>query len=143
MDELEFRRNAKTTLSNRQEQILRAIASLQKTLGFGPNLREIGEAVGLAAVSSVKYQIDELEKAGCVRKAETVPAPSNWSSCPKAGSDEAPASDFENSPARDGMNFIPLVGQIAAGIPITSRSKRSKSIIRLLKPSPAKATCSC
>ena len=120
MDELEFRRNSKTTLSNRQEQILRAIASLQKSLGFGPNLREIGEAVGLTAVSSVKYQIDELEKSGYVRKAENRARAIELVEMPEGWLDDEASVDFENAPTRDGMNFVPLVGRIAAGIPITA-----------------------
>lgn len=55
-------------LTQRQMKIFRAIVLGIKAHGFPPTVREIGNAVGLASPSSVKYQLDAIEKAGFIAR---------------------------------------------------------------------------
>ena len=55
-------------LSWRQRKILTVIQQSVRTRGYPPTMREIGAAVGLASTSSVSHQLDELEKAGYIRR---------------------------------------------------------------------------
>lgn len=57
-----------TQLTPRQDQILTFVTDQQAT-GFTPSMREIGAAVGLAAVSAVRAQLQNLEEAGYIRLA--------------------------------------------------------------------------
>ena len=51
----------------RQLQILRAIEHYSNAEGYIPSFREIAELVGLKSTSSVKHQLDTLEKKGFIR----------------------------------------------------------------------------
>lgn len=55
-------------LTRRQLIIFRAIVLGIKEHGFPPTIREIGNTVGLASPSSVKYQLDAIEKAGFIAR---------------------------------------------------------------------------
>jgi repressor LexA len=83
--------------------------------GYLPSMREIGNAVGLASTSSVSCQLSVLQKQGLItrepRRPRTV----------KVRSVEGRPECQDDSP-RNGelLNYIPLVGRIAVGIPITA-----------------------
>src|ERR1700761_3776223 len=51
-------------LSARQGKIGAVIEDSVRSNGYGPSLREIAEAVGLASTSSVSYQLATLERKG-------------------------------------------------------------------------------
>src|SRR5580693_9976018 len=51
-------------LSARQWKIVQVIEDSIRCNGYGPSLREIGEAVGLASTSSVSYQLSVLVEKG-------------------------------------------------------------------------------
>lgn len=55
-------------LTWRQQRILQAIAEFARRRGYAPTLREIGEAAGLASVSSVSYQLSGLQRRGYLRR---------------------------------------------------------------------------
>ncbi len=59
---------ANVTISERQRSILRAICADIAANGYPPTVREIGEKVNLKSSSSVKYQLDLLEKAKCITR---------------------------------------------------------------------------
>ena len=101
-------------LTDRQRDIVAAVADLTTRLGYPPTYREIAKAVGLASVSSVADHVDSLRLAGVlttnrfsarsVRLAEGVAPVTNG---PAGISDEAahqPANDCKESPA---MSSIP------------------------------------
>ena len=80
-------------------------------------MREIAEKVGLSSVASIAYQLDNLEEKGYIRRqgnlsrnTEILINIDDW--------DDAPAS--ENSAPRSASVVIPMVGRIAAGIPLTA-----------------------
>src|SRR5690606_17287375 len=49
------------SLSEKQLAILEAIQRSVSTRGYPPSMREIGDAVGLASLSSVTHQLNQLE----------------------------------------------------------------------------------
>lgn len=54
-------------LTARQEQIVVFINRYAREYGFAPSFAEIGAAVRLSSISSVKHQMDSLAKAGVIR----------------------------------------------------------------------------
>jgi repressor LexA len=105
----------RTRLSPKQQAILEYVARTVANRGYPPSMREIGDAVGLASLSSVSYQLDQLELAGYVRRDPNRPrAMEVLIDLPHT----EPGS--EHSPAVGDAAMVPLVGRIAAGIPITA-----------------------
>ncbi|ASY14416.1 repressor LexA [Candidatus Planktophila dulcis] len=102
---------SKPELTTRQVSILDFIKTSSESQGYAPSMREIGEAAGLNSPASVKYQLDILEEKGFIRRdadrgrAMEVVLPDSMSG---AGAHT------------DKTRFIPLVGSIAAGVPITA-----------------------
>ncbi|CAN2187812.1 LexA SOS-response transcriptional repressors (RecA-mediated autopeptidases) [Candidatus Nanopelagicaceae bacterium] len=105
------KQEAKPELTTRQVAILEFIKSSSESQGYAPSMREIGLAAGLNSPASVKYQLDILEEKGFIRRDEN-----------RGRAMEVVLPDHltgESAPT-DVTRFIPLVGSIAAGIPITA-----------------------
>jgi len=109
----------RTEPSNRQRMIMQAIADAQERNGYGPTIREIGQAVGLASTSSVHYQVSELEKKGWVSR--EAGRPRTAVVVPVAGQalDQQPGR-VRAGRGRQAVVPVPIVGRIAAGRPITA-----------------------
>jgi repressor LexA len=60
-------------LSKRQRQILDFIGAYTERHGVSPTFKEIGDAVGLKSSSSVKHQIEQLQKKGYVTRRDRTP----------------------------------------------------------------------
>jgi repressor LexA len=104
----------RTSLSDKQMAILEAIQRSVTTRGYPPSMREIGDAVGLSSLSSVTHQLNQLELSGYLRRDPNRPrALEVLIELP--GSEESAPS----APVGDAA-MVPLVGRIAAGIPITA-----------------------
>ena len=101
----------KAELSARQISILEFIKSSSESQGYAPSMREIGDAAGLNSPASVKYQLDILEEKGFIRRDENRG---------RAMEVVLPESMTGESASTDKTRFIPLVGSIAAGVPITA-----------------------
>src|SRR4029453_14432738 len=52
----------------RQKKILETIQRSVNDNGYPPSMREIGDTVGLASLSSVTHQLSQLEKLGYLRR---------------------------------------------------------------------------
>jgi repressor LexA len=101
----------KAELTARQITILDFIKTATESQGYAPSMREIGEAAGLNSPASVSYQLDILQKKGLIRRdAERG----------RAMEVILPDSMTGESVHTDKTRFIPLVGSIAAGVPITA-----------------------
>ena len=98
-------------LSARQVAILDFIKTSTESQGYAPSMREIGDAAGLASPASVKYQLDILEEKGFIRRDENRG---------RAMEVVLPDHMTGESASTDKTRFIPLVGSIAAGVPITA-----------------------
>ena len=127
-------------LTARQRTILGAVQRAIGDRGYPPSMREIGDIVGLASLSSVTHQLGQLEKLGYIRRdprrpramevlrpltdAELArelgePGPAEQSSKTSDGTLHN-VTQLPTSNSDDSMASVPLVGRIAAGGPITA-----------------------
>jgi repressor LexA len=105
------------TLSDKQHAILEVIQRSVASRGYPPSMREIGDAVGLASLSSVTHQLKQLELAGYLRRDPKRPrALEVMIGVPIT---DAPSSTVPMGDAA----MVPLVGRIAAGVPITAEQQ--------------------
>ena len=119
-------------LTIRQKKILETIQRSVNDNGYPPSMREIGDTVGLASLSSVTHQLSQLEKLGYLRRdpkrprAMEVLMPLTLDAGLSKTSDAeqdvrlrsvGPAAVSELPSATD-TAMVPLVGRIAAGGPI-------------------------
>jgi repressor LexA len=98
-----------STLPPRQQRILATIRDWVLRHGYGPNTREIGDAVGLRSSSSVSKHLRSLEDRGFLRRSETMSRPVDVRMFLQATAPER---------ASDDSVVVPVVGDIAAGTPI-------------------------
>ena len=102
-------------LSEKQQAILEFIQRSVAARGYPPSMREIGDAVGLASLSSVTHQLKQLELSGNLRRDPKRPrALEVVGGTAPAGVDGATVDDAA---------MVPLVGRIAAGVPITAEQQ--------------------
>ena len=105
-------------LSAKQLAVLDAIRQSVTSRGYPPSMREIGDAVGLASLSSVTHQLNQLELSGYLRRDPNRPrALEILIDTPRPESVTATS----DTPTLIGdAAMVPMVGRIAAGIPITA-----------------------
>lgn len=114
------RSRRRKTLSAKQLAILEVIRGSVASRGYPPSMREIGDAVGLSSLSSVTHQLNQLELAGYLRRDPNRPrALEVLIDVPGA---EPRQSAVEPAPIGDAA-MVPLVGRIAAGVPITAEQQ--------------------
>jgi repressor LexA len=118
-------------LTWRQRKVLQVIRDSVQKRGYPPSMREIGEAVGLTSTSSVSYQLSTLQKKGYLHRdvgrprTVEVRLPGHPAIRPEQGKDgepEAPITDGLDIPSQE-ATYVPLVGRIAAGIPILAEEQ--------------------
>jgi len=110
------RTRRRTSLSEKQLAILEVIQRSVATRGYPPSMREIGDAVGLSSLSSVTHQLNQLELSGYLRRDPNRPrALEVLIELPSTG-----AENLDSGPQVQDAAMVPLVGRIAAGIPITA-----------------------
>jgi repressor LexA len=97
--------------TDRQQRILDVIREFTTECGYPPSVREIGERVGLSSSSTVQSHLKTLEKRGLLRRDPTKPR----ALVPR---DLHPAG--RPAPETAGVVTLPIVGKVAAGIPITA-----------------------
>ena len=124
-------------LTVRQRKVLEVIRNAVATRGYPPSLREIGELVGLTSPSSVAHQLSSLERKGYLRRDPNRPraieviSPDGHTAPPAEVADlggmrgGASTSDEVVDPTGSGdhrpeASYVPVLGQIAAGVPITA-----------------------
>ncbi|WP_422113687.1 transcriptional repressor LexA [Gardnerella sp. DNF00536] len=133
----------KVPLTERQRNIVNAIQRNLKTHGYPPSFREIGEAVGLRSPSSVKHQLRALETKGILRinankgraieiieDAATDTTSSDTSHSNTENISKAANISIYESDALINSRDVPLVGRIAAGVPITAE-QHVEDVMRL------------
>lgn len=122
---------ARAPLTDRQRRIVQTIRDAIADHGYPPSMREIGDAAGLASLSSVTHQLGRLERHGYIRRDPGRPralevlldvdgTPLGEAASPTA----APSSRVSAIPAwhtgADEADSVPVpwVGRIAAGGPV-------------------------
>ena len=108
------------TLSPRQRRIMDSIRASLEAKGYPPTMREIATAVGLASPSSVKYQLELLERKGFLRRdalsTRAIEIVADDSRKVRGDASVFTTQDGEQDTAH--AAYVPLVGRIAAGGPI-------------------------
>ena len=89
-----------TGLTARQEQVLRFIREFTRANGYPPTVREIGSQLELSSPSTVHVHLGNLERLGYIRRDPSKPRALELVDAPR--------------PPKP----LPLVGQVAAGVPI-------------------------
>ncbi len=104
-------------LTEKQQAILEYIGRSVESRGYPPSMREIGDAVGLSSLSSVTHQLSRLELGGYIRRDPN--RPRALEVLVELASASGAAEDGTTQQAEEAA-YVPLVGQIAAGVPITA-----------------------
>jgi repressor LexA len=116
-------------LTPRQKRILETIQRSVNDNGYPPSMREIGDTVGLASLSSVTHQLSQLEKLGYLRRYPKRPRAMEVlmpltldGGSSKQAAEPAPSLQGAGTvtvlPTAMDTAMVPLVGRIAAGGPI-------------------------
>jgi len=100
-------------LTPRRRQIVELIDDSVRRHGYAPSMREIGEGVGLASTSSVSYQLSVLEREGYLTRAARRPRTAALRT-----SGPGTSGPGTSGPGTPGLAQVPVVGQVAAGVPI-------------------------
>jgi len=115
-------RRATRRLASRRSMILQFMESSLRSNGYPPSIREIADAVGLASTSSVHYHLAVLQEQGLVTRAP---------GCPRTAQarDSTAQAQHRGSPgSNEALALIPLVGTIAAGVPVTAAEQPGEVI---------------
>ncbi len=98
---------AERATTEKQQRILDVISSFSSEHGYPPSVREIGEMVGLSSSSTVQSHLNTLERRGLIKRDPTKPR----------ALVVAPA---EGAPPPMESVTLPIIGRVAAGVPITA-----------------------
>jgi repressor LexA len=94
--------------TERQQRILEVIRTFTRERGYPPSVREIGERVGLSSSSTIHAHLKALERRGLISRDPTKP--------------RALRSDLGANANRGPESVVmPILGKVAAGIPITAQ----------------------
>lgn len=113
-------------LTDRQRRIVRTIQEAIAERGYPPSMREIGDAAGLASLSSVTHQLGQLERFGYLRRdpgrpraLEVLLDPDGRPAGEAPVAAPVPLVPAQHTGAAGGESVdVPWVGRIAAGGPI-------------------------
>ena len=115
---------ARDPLTNRQRQVLDCITGSISERGYPPTLREIGEIMGIRSTNGVNDHLKALERKGYLVREDLKSRalkPVNMNNGPDAviGRGAGTAAGVATPAAlSDDMVDIPLVGRVAAGLPL-------------------------
>jgi repressor LexA len=88
--------------TERQRRILDVIRAFTAEHGYPPSVREIGERVGLSSSSTIHAHLKALEARGLISRDPTKPRALRSAATPEA-------------------LVVPILGRVAAGVPITAQ----------------------
>src|SRR5438270_10108252 len=94
-------------LTDKQEKILRFVVAYVNDKGYPPSIREIGNSFGISSLRGVTVHLDALERKGYIKRAST------------SRSITVIGQTGATAPTRN-VTMLPIVGTIAAGVPITA-----------------------
>jgi repressor LexA len=102
-------------LTEVQQKIQAYIEYSLDSRGVPPSMREICDNTGLSSTSSVSHQLNQLERAGYIRRHANTARTLEILQRLTPELDAPPLL-----PQSDSVRMVPLVGRIAAGVPITA-----------------------
>lgn len=105
-------------ITKRQQQIYDFIRSYQTEKGYPPSVREMAAAVGLSSPSTVHAHLSALEAHGLIKRDKTKPRALEVFE--QEGNPDNNLGISQESPVVEmrGVVSLPLVGRVAAGMPI-------------------------
>ena len=105
-------------ITKRQQQIYDFIRSYQTEKGYPPSVREMAAAVGLSSHSTVHAHLSALEAHGLIKRDKTKPRALEVFE--QEGNPDNNLDISQESPVAEmrGVVSLPLVGRVAAGMPI-------------------------
>jgi repressor LexA len=106
------------SMTDRQRQILEYVRAEVRRRGFPPSVREIGEAVGLSSSSTVHSHLAALEAKGFIRRDPSKPR----------ALEVLDYRDADRAVDYGQVRAIPMVGQVAAGVPILAAENIDSTI---------------
>jgi repressor LexA len=95
----------KPNLTEKENGVYRYICDATEANGYSPSVRDIQEALGIKSTATVHSYLNKLEAKGYIQKAQ--------------GKSRTLRVDVERAAARAAN--IPIVGQVAAGLPILAQ----------------------
>jgi repressor LexA len=98
---------AERATTEKQQRILDVISSFSSEHGYPPSVREIGELVGLSSSSTVQSHLNTLERRGLIKRDPTKPR-------------ALVVAPVEGAPPAMESVTLPIIGRVAAGVPITA-----------------------
>ncbi|MDO4241198.1 MAG: transcriptional repressor LexA [Microbacteriaceae bacterium] len=117
----------KPPLKPRQLEVFNFIAKHLDERGFPPSMQDIANECNFASLSSVNHQLNQLERLGYIRREsrksrslEIVNTPDGAVKRAKKRVLKPVATQIFSSRSSGDTTLVPLVGQIAAGVPITA-----------------------
>lgn len=105
-------------ITKRQQQIYDFIRSYQTEKGYPPSVREMAAAVGLSSPSTVHAHLSALEAHGLIKRDKTKPRALEVFEQEGNLDTTAGFSKESSAPEIRGVVSLPLVGRVAAGMPI-------------------------
>lgn len=112
-------------ITKRQQQIYDFIRSYQKEKGYPPSVREMAAAVGLSSPSTVHAHLSALEDLGLIKRDATKPR-----ALEVFNSDGSSVKlDEVKEVTTRGTVSLPLVGRVAAGLPILAEQNVEDTFI--------------
>src|ERR1700751_6441935 len=107
-------------ITRRQRQVYDFISDFVQKHGYSPSFEEIGEGLGLSSLATVHKHISNLEKKALLTRAYN-----------RSRSIDlvAPKGKLKQSMAVNTGLVLPVVGRIAAGLPIRGMEKRDGNTI--------------
>ncbi|MCC8473572.1 transcriptional repressor LexA [Xanthomonas arboricola] len=102
-------------LTDTQQAILALIAERIDADGVPPSQTEIARAFGFKGVRGAQYHLEALEQAGAIRR---VPGQARGIRLAGQGAQSGTAPAAANEPVRDDVLRLPVLGRVAAGLPI-------------------------
>lgn len=102
-------------ITKRQQQIYDFIRTYQQEKGYPPSVREMAAAVGLSSPSTVHAHLSALEDHGLIKRDKTKPRALEVFN--EDGTSAKPSQEV-TEPVGRGTVSLPLIGRVAAGMPI-------------------------
>lgn len=111
-------------VTDKQLRILDVIREFTTEHGYPPSVREIGEAVGLSSSSTVQSHLKTLERRGLLWRDPTKPR----ALVPRDHGRPVPAAQTPGGAGPE-VALIPVVGRVAAGVPITAAENLEETFV--------------
>ncbi|MGI6591382.1 MAG: transcriptional repressor LexA [Eggerthellaceae bacterium] len=119
-------------ITKKQQAVLDCIAEFIGEKGYGPTVREICSAMGLSSPSTVHVHLKALEDKGMIHRDPLKSRSITLTAKARGGEqEERPLSEDLSGIASSGYDKVvnlPLVGQVAAGVPILAEENIEDTI---------------